>query len=245
MRQVIITGINGTVAPVLARYLRSKGVSVLGWNRESIPVDNEYKIRLFLEENRPDWIAHLATGSSHWAELIARLCDEYQIKLLYTSSVSVFSSEQIGPFMVDMEPKPADDYGRYKLECEQRMTAVNKDLIIARLGWQIGEAPGSNNMMDFLHRKNEEEGRINASTRWYPGCSFLEDTAEALHELSLRNSPGIYHIDGNPGMNLYEISQALNHKYEMNWEISKSDQPKINSLMKDDRIAVKSINERL
>ena len=241
----ILTGMNGTVAPLLARYLRSKGVSVLGWNRESVPVDNESKVRVFLEENRPDWIVHLATGSSDWAELIARLCDEYQIKLLYTSSVSVFSSEQTGPFTVDLQPQPKDDYGTYKLECEQRMTAVNKDLIIARLGWQIGEAPGSNNMVDFLHRKNQEEGRIDASIHWYPGCSFLEDTAEALYGLMCRYSPGLYHVDGNPGMNLYEISQALNRKHDLHWEISKSDQPKMNSLMKDERIAVKSIKDRL
>ena len=242
--QAIITGMNGTVAPVFAQYLKERGVSVLGWTRDSVPVDNEKLIRIVREENRPDWICHLATGSSEWAELIARVCEEYQIKLLYTSSVSVFSNEQTGPFEITTEPDPNDDYGKYKLECERRMSALNQSLIIARLGWQIGHSPGSNNMFDFLHRRNKEAGQISASVNWFPGCSFLQDTAEMLYHLMSDFGAGLYHLDANPGMSLYDIAQALSKKHQTNWKISPIEHPVINSLMKDKRIEMTSIKKR-
>lgn len=243
--QAIITGMNGTVAPVLAQYLRKMGFSVLGWTRESVPVDNEKLIRIFLEENRPDWICHLATGSSDWAELIARLCEEYQIKLLYTSSVSVFSNEQTGPFAVTAEPIPNDDYGKYKLECERRISALNPSLLITRLGWQIGDSPGSNNMLDFLYQRHKEAGKISVSVNWFPGCSFLQDTAEILYELMRDYDAGLYHLDANPGMSLYDIAQALKKKHQKNWDILPIEQPVINSLMQDNRIQMTSIKNRL
>ena len=243
--QIIMTGMNGTGAPVFADHLREQGCSVLPWIRESVPVDNEQVIRIFIEESRPDWICHLATGSPDWAELIARLCEEYQIRLLYTSSVSVFSSAQKGPFGVSVEPVPDDDYGRYKLECEQRMSAQNPQILIARLGWQIGDAPGSNNMFDFLFQRNKEDGKINASTNWFPACAFLEDTAEALHQLLKNTESGLFHLDANPGLHFYDIAGALNNKYRKSWEILPVEEPVINSLMKDDRVNIKSIKKRL
>ncbi|MFM8529454.1 MAG: sugar nucleotide-binding protein, partial [Ilumatobacteraceae bacterium] len=60
---------------------------------------------------------------SLWAERMAACCAELGIPFLYTSSVSVFGSHQVGPFDSDAVPEPTDGYGRYKFECEQRVGA--------------------------------------------------------------------------------------------------------------------------
>ena len=66
---------------------------------------------------------------------MAQACAANQIKFLFTSSVSVFSTQQHGPFAPDVQPAATNDYGAYKRECEQRVRRVNAQAIIARLAW--------------------------------------------------------------------------------------------------------------
>lgn len=72
--RTLITGLNGTVAPVVAGLLKGYGHSVLGWDRSQVLINNESAIFNFLEDHIPDWFLHIAWGSSDWAELIAKIC---------------------------------------------------------------------------------------------------------------------------------------------------------------------------
>lgn len=241
----IVTGMNGTVAPVVAERLQAHGHSTVAWNRAQVATDDPHSVRHFIRDIQPDWFLHIATGSPDWAELVAQVCAEEQIKFLFTSSVSVFSTQQEGPFGVDVQPAATDDYGAYKLECEQRVRRANPHAIIARLAWQIGLAAGSNNMIDFLQRTMATHGQIEASTQWYPACAFLEDTADSLHQLIATGTAGLYQLDGNPGLTFYQIVTKLNHLHGEPWTVVPTDMPVQNNRMLDDRIAVRPITARL
>ena len=176
---------------------------------------------------------------------MAQVCAAHQIKFLFTSSVSVFSHQQHGPFGVDVQPAATDDYGAYKIECEQRVRQANPQALIARLAWQIGTAPGSNNMIDFLHRTMQVSGKIEASTNWYPACAFLEDTADAVYRLIDTYEPGTYHLDGNPGLTFHQIVTGLNRLHGEQWSVVPTTAPVQNNRMLDDRITIKPITARL
>ena len=163
---------------------------------------------------------------------------------MYISSVSVYSGAQTGPFTVQDVPQPDDDYGRYKLECEQRVQAVHSRAHIVRIGWQIGSTPGGNQMIDFLDRTFREQGRIDASTRWFPGCSFLPDTAAALLRITAL-PPGLYHLDGNPGLNFFQIATGLNRLLGDPWTVVPVAGLVQNHRMLDPRVEVASITQRL
>ena len=243
--RILITGMNGTVAPALAAHLRHTDRSIVAWNRSLIPVDPFEAGRDFIVRTRPDCFIHLAMGSPIWAEKIARTCGEQGITFLFTSSVSVYSNRQKGPFAIHSVPQPDDDYGRYKLECEQRVRAANPEALIARLGWQIGTAPGSNNMIDYLETTHNREGHIAASRHWYPACSFLQDTAAALDQLIQNHPAGLYHLDANPGLSLFDIATRLNEIHGSRWKVVRAEEPTWNTRMTDARIQTSSIAERL
>ena len=236
--KVLVTGMNGTVAPALAQALRAAGHEVIGWNRALIPPEEPVAVRGFIEEQQPDALCHLGMGSARWAESMARVCLERQLRFLFTSSVSVFSPRQQGPFTVEAPPEPDDDYGRYKLECEQRIRAVDPDARIVRLGWQIGSGPGGNQMLEYLERTHREAGRIEASTQWYPACSFLADTAQSLLTILQGGPSGLCHLDGNPGLDFHAIAGRLRRLHHTDWTIVPVDAPVQNHRMIDPRTTV-------
>ena len=244
--KIIVTGMNGTVAPPLAARLREAGHSIIAWNRSEVPPDDAVAIEDFMNCTQPGVLCHLATGSAEWAEMLARTLARRRARLLYTSSVSIFSAEQRGPFTTDAEPKPADEYGRYKRDCEERILAVNPGAVIARLGWQIGEAAGSNNMVDYLARTNAAQNGIDASANWLPACSFLQDTAVALATLLCDvDTRGIYHLDANPGLSFFEIASRLNDRHGGVWNVWRTTEPHWDQRLIDERIRLAPITERL
>lgn len=243
--KALVTGLNGTVAPVLARVLADEGHTVVGWDRAVIPTDDPEAARAFLGREQPDAVFHLATGSPDWAALVAGLSAESDIAFLFTSSVSVFAASQRGPHTVEATPTPEDDYGRYKLACEQVVRAAHPGAHVVRIGWQIGTRRGGNQMVDHLEQTHAREGRIAASTAWVQACSFLEDTTEALVYI-LRSLPGgLYHLDGNPGLSFYEIATALNAWLGHRWKVEPTESPALNNRMIDPRVPVRPITERL
>jgi len=241
MSTALVTGLNGTVAPALAHALRERGYAVARWDRTAVPTDDPAASG-FVREVRPDVFFHVATGPPEWAEAVARACAAEGVPFVFTSSVSVFAERQRGPFPVDALPEPEDDYGRYKLDCERRVRAAHPGAVVARLGWQIGAAPGGNHMVDHLDRQHREHGRVAASTRWRPACSFLPDTAHVLADLALAG-PGLYHLDGNPGLSFFEIASGLNSLLGDPWHVEPTEEPERDSRMLDKRLRVRPVSD--
>ncbi|MCC6549332.1 MAG: sugar nucleotide-binding protein [Ignavibacteriaceae bacterium] len=243
--KAVITGMSGTVAPALSNYLVTKGAVAIRWDRNIIPPENQKACFDFLAGVQPDYLFHCASGSPAWAELISRLCSRLGIKLIYTSSVSIYSGSQRGPFTPHDRPNPDDDYGIYKLECEQRILSFNPEAVVVRLGWQIGTEPEKNHMVNFLDSEFNDSGKITASVNWMQACSFLEDTAVCLAD-TIRTMPGgIYHFDSNDGLNFYQIVTGLKNLLGKPWSVEQGDSPNLNNLLPDDRINAPKLSDRL
>lgn len=241
----VVTGMSGTVAPVLAHALTRAGHEVAAWDRSRVPIDRTEAGRNFLRETRAEAVFHVATGPAEWAGQLAALCAAGGIPFLLTGTVSVFSEAQQGPFALDAIPEPDDDYGRYKLDCEHRVRAAHPDARIVRLGWQIGTDAAGNHMAAHLERQAREHGHIEASREWIPACSFLDDTAAELVAIATTRPPGLYHLDGNPGLTFHEIATALNRLRGSSWTVRASDAPSGDRRLLDPRIRMRSIAERL
>lgn len=243
--KAILTGMNGTVAPVVAHTLQQHGIEPVAWDRSKVSTTDESEMRQFIESIRPDYFLHIGMGPVEWAETLARLCGEYKIPFLFTSTVSVFSDHVTGPITPDTPPDAEDEYGSYKRSCEQAIARVNPGAQIVRLGWQIGNQAGSNNMLDYFENEMSQKGVITASEHWYPSCSFLEDTAEALFTILTKRGPGLYQLNGNTSHSLYKIAVALSELHDFAWRIERSNEPKRDNRMIDTNVTIQPINKRL
>jgi dTDP-4-dehydrorhamnose reductase len=261
MPKSIITGINGAVGSGLREALSQAGWSIQSWDRSAVSVADRAAMRRFLEDQHPQVVFHLATASQptglaneswivnvEWPATLADLSCKLGFKLVFTSSVMVFTERAKGPFNPDSRPdagpNDVDSYGYEKLTAEQRVLNANPHAVVARLGWQIGDAPGSNQMIDFLETQQAEHGKIEASRRWYPACSFIEDTARALVNLA-QDGKGLFLLDSNRRWSFYEIVAALNEQRGGHWQVVPNDSFVYDQRMDDPMAAMPSLAERL
>ncbi|MBU3682468.1 MAG: sugar nucleotide-binding protein, partial [Phycisphaerales bacterium] len=69
--RVLITGMNGTVAPALASELRTRGGTVLAWDRRVVPPEDEHAVDRHVRESAPTALVHCGMGDPRWAEHLA------------------------------------------------------------------------------------------------------------------------------------------------------------------------------
>ncbi len=242
--RILITGMRGTVAPVIAGHLRRYGAEVLAWDRQAVPETDASRWIDFLARVDPDKVFHIGMGPPEWAASMAQWCADFDRRFVFTSTASVYSANMQGPITVAGVPDATDDYGRYKRSCEEAIHRANPDALTVRLGWQIGHEAGSNNMFDYFER-HAQHGALPLSERWFPACSFLDDTAAALLELEQRSASGVFLLDGNPGLSLYGIGTALSRLHGGRWRVRPTSEPARNNLMRDERVNVRPITDRL
>lgn len=255
--KVMITGASGVVGGGLRRYLERHGDTVIAWDRAQVPIDDYAQMEAYVRQHRPAVLFHAATMSKptgrenenwwvnyHWTSELAWICRQLQVRFIFISTVMVYSNQAVGPFTPESTPDAKCGYGYEKLRAEERTFSQNPDAIVARLGWQIGDSAGSNNMIDYLEKQMNQHGEIRASTRWYPACSFVEDTAQALVDL-IDKSPTVYLINSNTRWTFYDIAIALNEKHGGKWKITPTEDFVYDQRMFDPRVTIPELNSRL
>ena len=255
--KVLVTGSRGAVGTVLCERIREQGGSAIGWDRTAAPPGDGDAAQRLVGEAMPDAIIHVALPSQptgidnegwlvneKWTADIARIGGIHRIPVVYVSTVMVFTNHAKGPFRPDSVPDETEGYGHSKLRGEQAACEANPDVRVARLGWQIGRAPGSNNMVHYLEKQFTEGGEIAASTKWLPATSFLEDTGDALFRIA-KLPPGTYLIDSNTRWNFFEIVTAVNKLHGNRWKVRATEDFVYDQRMIDPRPAVPGLDARL
>lgn len=241
--KVIITGMNGTLAPYVADEFKTNNWEVVTWNRALVPIDNQELINKFIENEKPNAFIHIATGPIEWIEKIIIAIKPFHIPLVYISSESVFDFEQEGPFTPDVVPKSRDDYGRYKLACENALLSdYEEHSYIIRLGWQIALHTHKNNMLAFLVTKEH----IKASDKWIPSTSFMPDSAKGIYTILTKLKPEIYHLDGNLGnWSFYKIVSLLKQAFLLPITVEQDNELIRNNRLLNEPILIDSIEKRI
>jgi len=226
VKRILVTGASGTVGTAFRQCATAHGAEIIAWDRTVVPIERYQPMEDFVRASRPDALVHLAIGSKstgraneswlvnyEWTSELAWIARVLEVRFVFTSSVMVFTDAARGPFTTASRPDASDGYGREKRLAEERVFHQNPDARVVRIGWQIGERAGSNNMIDFFERQMREHGHIDASRRWLPACSFLPDTVAALWSV-LSESPGLYLVDSNLRWSFFDISTALNRRHD-------------------------------
>lgn len=255
--KVLLTGLRGTIGRALDAHLRACGDTVVGWDRAQVAITDYHAMESFVRREQPAALVHLAIASQpsgrpneswsvnyEWASELAWITRILDLPFVFTSTAMVFSDRARGPFTLESVPDAEAGYGYEKRRAEERVQRQNPAARIVRLGWQIGEEPGSNNMLDYLEREARTQGVVRASRRWLPATSFLADTAAALRQLFSAPS-GLYMLDANPRFSFYQIARALSRRHGDRWRIEPTDDFVYDQRLLDPRLTIPSLAQRL
>ncbi|MFO0121342.1 MAG: sugar nucleotide-binding protein [Inhella sp.] len=193
--RLLITGLSGTLAPVLASAARARGHRVLGLDHRLLRSLGPTAAARYLDAQLPDAVAHLAMANAQASGELAAWAARRRLPFVMTSTAMVFHPEPDGPHGVGDARNAVDDYGRGKAATEDAVVAAHPSASIVRIGWQIDPEATGNNMLRALDGWQAEQGEVAASTAWIPACSYMADTARAL--LRLVDQPGVHHVDSN------------------------------------------------
>lgn len=214
--RLLITGLTGTLGPVVAAAAQDLGHSVLKADHRAPGFD----WAATWAQLRPDGALHLGMTDAGTSGRLAQLAAQDGVPFLFTSTAMVFDHQPDGPHHPGDERTARDDYGRMKCASEDAVRAAHPRASIARLGWQIGPGARGNTMLAALDRWQAEQGEVAVSRAWRPACSFMDDTAAAL--LTLLEVPGVHHLDANAdeGWTMADIATALRaHEARGHWQI--------------------------
>ncbi len=242
---VIFTGMNGTVAPVVATTFEANDIRVIAYDRTVVSTTDENQIKEFIKASQPKALFHFATGPLEWAELLAKITFELDVQMIYISTISVFDSKlSQAPYTPDMEPTAQDEYGKYKANSEKAVLAANPNASVYRLSWQITNSVSNNGILRFIKEQMDRQGEMRASRSYYPSAAFLTDTADAVYDTWTRLGNGIYHMNSNDNVSFYDLIVYLAKQYD--W-IVVNDKAKASRdhRMIDERVKIKKLSEYL
>jgi dTDP-4-dehydrorhamnose reductase len=165
--------------------------------RGAVSPDDADACHRFLSDQSPDAIVHAAFGAESWCGLMASYAGRRAIPFVFTSTTMVFAPRPDGPYTITSPRTATDEYGLYKIRCEDAIWEANPDGMVARLGYQIDPDGVGNNMVAHTDARQAADGSVMGSRRWIPACAFLDDTAAALLSLVEYPEPGLHHLDAN------------------------------------------------
>lgn len=256
--RALITGANGTVGARLCERLRADGKEAHAWDRSRAPVDDYWRMEAFVREVAPDVLFHLAIASKptgrpgeswlvnyEWPSELAWIARQLGVRFVFTSTAMVFSDDARGPFTIASAPDAKEGYGYEKRRAEERVFYQNPEARVVRLGWQMDDRPEGNTMTAALESQmKSNNGLVRASSRWYPACSFLADTVDALRRAA-EAPPGLYMADSNERWTYYEIARALSARLGGRFRVEATEDFVFDQRLLDARLGLPSLKERL
>lgn len=246
MKKALVTGLNGRLAPFLKTTLEAADVEVVPFDRQVLDIENAGLQKAFIENHKIDAVFHLATGPETWVATLASVAYELNIPFLFTSTESVFNPDSTGPFSPDHPADATNEYGTYKIACEQAALSTNPEVIIARLGWQMFDTFEQDNLLTHVRDMHDEKGYLAASTEWKPAVAFVKDTMACLLDLMRAAKPGVYHVGGNEsGLSFYDLVSLINQRYELGWDIREGNEPSRDGRIIDERVPCGNIADAL
>lgn len=175
-----------------------------------------------LKEIRPDAVFHLAAYSNtNFCEMhpeetyrlnvtatahLAEMCADRHIRLIFTSSEQVFDGSKDRYAEADT-PTPRNEYGKQKLEAEDRLAEIYPEAAIARIALLYGKSGEVS--QNFLQQWLESWQTFLPVTAFHDEIrSFLSarSAVDGLFTLLEQDACGIFNLAGEAPMSRYEFA---------------------------------------
>ena len=233
MKKLLVTGISGFLGWHIAEHLQND-FQLLGIYNKTKPelkntqlkqlnlIDNQ-SVTDFLNQHQPDAILHLAANSNpndceqnpssqiinvDVPEHLAAHCATQNIPFLFTSTDLVFDGGN-APYSTTDSTNPIMNYGKQKLEAEQKILKIYPKAIIARMPLMYGLPKNGIGFMNAWMRNLQTGKNVYCFTDEYRTATFGGDAAQGIFALLKNKGSGIFHLGGPERMSRFEFATKM------------------------------------
>ena len=242
MKKILLTGVGGFVGSRVLQQWESR-YELCTIPKGVLRTARETEVRALAESLHPDVILHMAalsdTGycAKHPEEAyranvellvwLAKAAQETGAKLLAFSSDQVYAGvQQAGPLPETLELHPANVYGQYKLEAEQRALELCPDSVHLRAAWMY-DLPGyglpirGNLPLNLLHAAIKGETMC-FSRSDYRGVTYVRQAIENLAP-AMELPGGVYNFGSGNSEDMVRTAQQFAQTMGLTVQITEAD----------------------
>jgi dTDP-4-dehydrorhamnose reductase len=206
--RVLVTGARGLVGHAVAECCNQAGDEVLSYAHSDLDISDPPAVLKTIRDTRPDVVINCAAWTNvdgcesdqtkafavnaEGPRNLANACNDVECVFLTISTDYVFDGEKEGFYTQLDNPNPQSVYAASKLEGERRAVLAYDRSIIVRTGYVFGQG-GTNFLSTVIPRARRGE-HLKAISDTYGTPTYAKHLATRLHQLTVLNVPGIYHV---------------------------------------------------
>ena len=227
MVKVLVTGGRGQLAKCIKMASKRRADLNISFEDSSLfDINNSSQMRVYLSKNKDfEFLINCAAYTNvdlaeknkdkayqvnaEGAEKLAKLCKEFNIKLVHISTDFVFDGSNTRPYKETDVPNPSSVYGASKLQGEKNIMERLSSYFIIRTSWLYSEF-GSNFVKTIL-RLADTQKEIKVVSDQIGSPTNAHDLADFLLEIISINSTnyGTYHFSNTGETSWYGFAKEV------------------------------------
>jgi dTDP-4-dehydrorhamnose reductase len=226
---VAISGKNGQLGSELQMLINNyPAFYFLFAAKEELNLADKNSIEIFFQKNNPSFFINCAaytavdkaetekeiayTINAEAVGTIAKLCKQYQTKLIHISTDYVFNGNANEPYEPDDKTDPVNYYGYSKCEGEKLAIENYPETIIIRTSWVYSEF--GNNFVKTMLRLMKDRTEINVVNDQLGSPTYAKDLAEVILEIIKQDAkyPGICHFSNGGEINWQRFAEEIRNE---------------------------------
>ena len=218
--RVFVTGVKGQLGYDVMNELEKQGLEGIGVDIDEMDITDADQVNKVIKEAAPDAVIHCAAYTAvdaaedneeicrkvnaQGTENIAKVCEELDIKMMYTSTDYVFNGQGERPWEPDDEREPLNVYGQTKYEGELAIEEHVKKFFTVRIAWVFG-VNGKNFIKTMLNlgKTHDHLTVVNDQTG---SPTYTYDLARLLVDMIQTDKYGRYHATNEGLCTWYEFA---------------------------------------
>lgn len=223
---IAVTGASGQLGQAL-QYISKEypEISFVFWNSQQANVCSEESLRAAFLLKQPDYCINAAAYTAvdkaesepekaHLVNVIgarnlAKVCLEFNTKLIHISTDFVFDGTHIKPYLETDETKPLGVYGQTKLDGERQIQEILEEHIIIRTSWVYSKF--ANNFMKTMLRLASERSELSVVNDQIGTPTYAVDLARVVVQIAASEQPdyGVYHFSNEGQTSWYGFARQI------------------------------------
>lgn len=129
-------------------------------------------------------------------------------RFVFISTDAVFDGGD-GDYAEDDPTNPISEYGRGKVEAEQRVLAAHPGAIVARVNFYGWSPTGGRSLAEFFYNRLASGADVGGFTDVSVSTTYVRHLVGAIRDLAATDAAGIFHVAASRGASKYEFGRAL------------------------------------